>query len=125
MSIAEINQLNWVDSFLSDISIKSNNIQMRIIAEGSVTYKILFAEYIAFEYIGHWDESIIESIQANLQGELIEKALVKVKKNYSDTEIPFCEKHLNDLWIQTNIKIIDGGLAKIVCKDILVEVTSE
>ena len=98
---------------------------MRIIAEESVTYKLSFIEYIALEYIGHWDESIIESIQADLQGELIEKALSEVKKNYLDTEIPFCEKHIYDTWIQVNIKISDGGEVKVVCKDITIEVTSE
>lgn len=122
MDIEKLNQFNWIDSFFSELNVKSNNIEIVVIGEEGVKYKLTFIEYIALEYLGHWDESIIESIQIDTNGELVEKALSEVKKNYLDTEIPFCEKHLYDTWKQVNLKITDGSIVKVVCKDVIVEV---
>ena len=76
--------------------------------------------YIGFEYIGHWDESIIKKIYAEESGDLIDSSLNKIRRFYSEPVI--CgggEKKITDKWIQLTIELIDGICIKVACQYIL------
>jgi len=85
--------------------------------EGAVTFKC--NNYIGFSFIGHWYESIIESIRVETYGSVIEESLQTVKKLYGDNPLPGGGvKKIDDSWYQINIKLIDGNFIKVACKSI-------
>jgi hypothetical protein len=119
--IKKINSSGWADSGLFKIYIESDEIKIFIDFETGEVLQIICKDYIGFEYIGQWDESVISEINIEQGGDLTAASLNVIKKNYKDPTIPYMTKNINDDWYQLNIRLIDGLVIKVACKDILVE----
>ncbi|MCA1032994.1 hypothetical protein LCL95_18560 [Bacillus timonensis] len=115
-----LNINNWSDWSLIKIEIDYNRILI-IIGINNETYivKISCQDYIGISYIGHWDESILDDIEVEKKGSLIDKSLKKVENLYGENPLPGGgTKKIEDNWFQINIKLIDGNTVKVVCKNI-------
>lgn len=118
--IKYVNSNIWVDSRLKYLNIDFENIILSIIDDsGYQTTKLICKNYIGYECVGHWDESLIEKIEIKEKGEFIDRSIKIVKFNYgNNTESPGMIKKITDKWFQLNIKLIDGEFIKIACKDV-------
>lgn len=109
----------WHDSSLDKITIEYNEIVMEVETDMCIK-KIVFKNYIAFEYIGQWDENIIKSIHERRDDMLVGKALEKVracnKIEYKGGGV----RDINSDWRCITIQLIDNTCIKIVCDDVFV-----
>ncbi|PEJ60365.1 hypothetical protein CN692_03465 [Bacillus sp. AFS002410] len=119
--ITKINESDWHDWEFEEIKIDYSNVT--IVIESSSTNKtvviIICKNHIGFDYIGHWDEAVIEDINIDTEGDLIEKSLSKIKSNYGDQPNTIGnERDFQGEWLQVNIQLIDGVTIKVVCQDV-------
>jgi len=73
------NNLSFTDYSLESINISYTNIE--IIIELENRYKIECENFISIDYIGQWDENIIDNIFVTSEDELIDLAKRKIQKN--------------------------------------------
>lgn len=107
----------WHDSSLNKITIEYNEIVMEVETDICIK-KLVFKNYIAFEYIGQWDENIIKSIYERRDDILIEKALDKVKACNKLKYMGGGVRDINADWKCITIQLIDDTCIRIVCEDI-------
>lgn len=107
----------WHDSSLNKITIEYNEIVLEIETDICIK-KIVFKDYIAFEYIGQWDENIIKSIYEGRDDILIKKALEGIKARNKLNYLGGGVRDINSDWKCVTIQLIDDTCIRIVCKDI-------
>ena len=117
--IERINNINWADWTLENIQIDYEKIVISISDDSSNVSAINLKDYIGFYYVGHWDESVIEDINIQSKGDLVDTSLGTIKKLYGENPLPGGgTKQLDDDWLQLNINLIDGNVLKFSCKSI-------
>jgi hypothetical protein len=87
-------------------------------------HKVIISCYnfIGFSFVGHWDESIIEYIKVEPEGDLINNSLLKIKSLYGDSPLPAGEnKRIDGIWYQLSIKLIDGNIIKVACENFTID----
>lgn len=110
----------WHDSSVKKIIIEYNDITA--ILETDVEEKrIVFKNYIAFEYIGQWDENIVASIYEDSDNDFIEYALKKVNMCNNTKNKGGGTRNINSEWKCYVIKLIDNVCIKIVCDTVICE----
>lgn len=110
----------WHDSSLGKIIIEYNNIVVELETDIG-TKKIVFKNYIAFDYVGQWDESIVESIYEERDNAIIKYALEKVN-TFNDTKHRGGGvRNINSDWKCIVIQLIDGICIRIVCDNVICE----
>lgn len=117
--IEVLNGGGWADWKLKKLEINFETIEIRISGGSENTIYIYCNDYIGFSLIGHWDESVIDDIKVDTKGSLIDESLYTVKKLYGKSPLPGGGvKKINDSWYQLDIKLIDGNILKVACKNI-------
>ena len=125
-AINRINSFGWADWSLDSISIDYDNVQIKIIyPSDSVTRPDVCAvihcnNFIGFSFVGHWDENIIESIEVDINGEILSASLQTIRRIYGNPPIPSLGggvKRINNTWYQLNLKLIDGNTIKVACEN--------
>ena len=104
----------WHDSSLEKIIIEYNDITV-ILEIDNREKKITFKNYIAFEYIGQWDENIVASIYEDSNTDFIECALKKVNMCNNTKIKGGGTRDINSEWKCYVIKLLDNVCIKIVC----------
>jgi len=123
-AMSEINQSSWFECSLHDIEIDFDKITIVVSFNEKVNKEICCHDFIGFSYIGHWDESIIETIKVDTKGSLIDESLQVVKDlNGADPLPGGGDKRITDNWYQLNIKLIDGLIIRLACKSFEVTVS--
>lgn len=122
-SIDEINGCSWADWSLNRFEIDYEKILIEVSEdELNVTVIIRCKDYIGFNFVGHWDESVIQEITVERKGILIDESLQIVKKLYGENpQLGGGVKKIDNEWYQVNIKLIDGNTIKIACKSVEAE----
>jgi hypothetical protein len=118
--IKKINESGWHDWYLEEIKIEYSNVTIVVASpDERVLVHIICKFHIGFDYIGHWDESVIEDIKIETQGELVDKSLSVVKKNYGSLpNVIGNERDFQNDWLQVNVKLIDGVIIRVVCQGV-------
>lgn len=120
--IDKINRDCWHDWSLNKFEINYDRVIISLLDDIEATLTISCSDYIGFSFVGHWDESVIEEIKVETYGNLIDESLHVVKMLYSKNPLPGGGiKKIDDIWYQVNIKLIDGNIIKVACKNIQVE----
>lgn len=119
----QINNWGWEDCSINKIELGYDNVIVEIVdSENTDRIYIICEDYIGFEFIGNWDESIIKNVEIKEQGFLIEKSIQKIKDNYKESiRIPGISKDLRGKWYQLCIELIDGISIEIACGNIKIE----
>lgn len=122
--VEKINSCGWTDWSVDKLEMDFDKVLVRVSENIEGTVTICCKDYIGISYIGHWDESVIEDIRIETNGSLINESLENVKKLYGENPLlGGGVKEISDNWYQLNIKLIDGNIIKVVCKNIeIVEV---
>lgn len=117
--IRKVNQSSWVDWSIKNIIFGFDKISILIVDDGGdQLVNVSCEDFIGFEIVGYWDEGIIENINIETEGDLLTKSLNLIKRNYNNNPIPAGSKHLEDIWMQINIRLIDGMYIRVVCNKI-------
>lgn len=120
--INKINRNDWHDWLLDKFEINYDRVMITLLNDIESTLTISCSDYIGFSFVGHWDESVIEEIKVQTYGNLIDESLHVVKMLYSKKPLSGGGiKKIDDIWYQVNIKLIDGNIIKVACKNIQVE----
>jgi hypothetical protein len=119
-TIEILNGGGWADWSLCKLEIDYEKVEVIVSSDNEKNIvTILCKDYIGFTFVGHWDESIIEDIRIETSGNLIDDSLQTVKKLYGENPLPGGGvKKIEDVWYQLNIKLIDGNVIKVACKNI-------
>lgn len=120
MIIGNFEDTMWHDSSLEKIVIEYNDIIAELETD-NVIRRIIFKNYIAIDYIGQWDENIVESIYEEKNEDIIKKALEKVNNSNHTKRKGGGTRDINATWICLIIRLIDGVCIRIVCDGIVVE----
>lgn len=107
------NNLSFTDYSLESINISYTNIE--IIIELENRYKIECENFISIDYIGQWDENIIDNIFVTSEDELIDLAKRKIQKNNNIDLKGGGSRDFYGKWLCLIIKLIDSVEIKIVC----------
>lgn len=110
----------WHDSSIEKIVIQYNDIIVELETDTDVK-KIIFRNYIAFDYIGQWDENIVEKIYEESNGDFIQYALKKVNFHNDTRYKGGGTRDINSDWKCVVIQLIDGVCIRIVCNNIICE----
>lgn len=124
--IDKINGNSWGDWSLDKFEINYDRVIISLLDDIEDTLIISCSDYIGFSFVGHWDESVIEEIKVDAYGNLINESLHVIKMLYSKNPPPGGGvKRIDDIWYQVNIKLIDGNIIKVACKNIQLESLTE
>lgn len=124
--IDKINRYGWHDWLLDKFEINYDRVTISLLDDNEAILTINCSDYIGFSVVGHWDETVIEEIKVEAYGNLIDESLHVVKMLYSKNPLPGGgKKKIDDIWYQVNIKLIDGNIIKVACKNIQVEGLTE
>jgi len=137
-AIDKINKFGWADWFLGPFCFDDDRLFIKLSYDTGTDYNsngtlkkdgeryayatICCNHFIGFIFVGCWDESIIEDINVESEGDLIVDSVKKVKCLHGGAPFPDAEKDIDGQWYQLNIKLIDGNVIKIACKDFEIEV---
>ena len=110
----------WHDSSLERIVIEYNDITVELETDACLR-KIVFKNYIAFDYIGQWDENIVEAIYEEKNNDLIKGALSKIDACNNTKWKGGGVRDRNADWVCVLIKLIDGVCIRIVCDSTVLE----
>lgn len=111
----------WRDSSMDKIVIEYNDILVELDTDDGIK-KLIFKNYIAIDYIGQWDENIVDCIYEENDHDLIERALEKVSMNNDVTRMGGGTRNINSNWKCIVIRLIDGVCIRIVCSEVDLEV---
>ncbi|HAN20471.1 MAG TPA: hypothetical protein DCP51_02150 [Clostridiales bacterium] len=115
----KINNCSWADWRLDKIEIDYECIIISVSNESEVIVKFSCNNFIGLSIVGHWDESVIESISIEDNGCLIKDSIETIKRLNGDNPLKGGGiKDINDEWYQMNIKLIDGIILKFAFRDI-------
>ena len=81
----------------------------------------MFENYIAFDYIGQWDENIVEAIYEDKSNEIIEHALKKVIALNNTEYKGGGARDIDSDWSCIVIRLIDGVCIRTVCNCVLLD----
>ena len=110
----------WHDSSIEKIVIKYNDIIAELETDTGIR-RIIFKNYIAFDYIGQWDENIVEAIYEEKNNDIIERALNKITACNNTKIKGGGVRDINANWVCVVIKLIDGVCIRIVCDSTVLE----
>ena len=119
-SAMEINSTNWQDYLFERLELDFDNIKIHLNDESDRNIKMVAEGYIGISYVGHWDESVVQSIKVEKGTILTEKALTIIKNNYGDMVAGGGYRKLEDEWNELVIEFIDNIQLSIVCRDVTV-----
>ena len=120
MIIGNFEDTMWHDSSLEKIVIEYKDIIAELETD-NVTRRIVFKNHIAIDYIGQWDENIVESIYEEKNEDIIKNALEKVNAYNNTKRKGGGTRDINSDWTCIIIKLIDGVCIRIVCDGIVIE----
>ena len=110
----------WHDSSIEKIAIEYNDIIVELETDVG-TRIIVFKNYIAFDYVGQWDENIVETIYQEKNNDIVEQALKKIYACNNTDLKGGGTRDINSDWVCVIIKLIDGICIRIVCDGIVLE----
>ena len=116
-----INQYNWHDYYLDSISLDYDNVKIVLCDYSDAKTVLVCEQYIGIQYLGHWDECVVDNIHVQNRNELTEKSLEIVKNNYPQNMCGGGSRKLDDEWLECIIRLIDNNEVKIVCKNVFIE----
>lgn len=108
----------WHDSSLDQILIEYNDIIMDLETDVGIK-KFVFKNYIAFDYIGQWDENIVKAIYVENDNDFIKCALEKVNSCNVINSKGGGTRDINSDWKCIVIQLIDNVCIRIVCSDVV------
>jgi hypothetical protein len=110
--IEKINKSNWTDFSLKSVQIDFDKVTFFIDDPDSEKHVVINCEgYIGFSRYGHWDESILESIQITGQGDNCKRSLSEVINNYGEKPLPGGGyREIFADWHEMVVKFIDGSI---------------
>lgn len=108
----------WHDSAIDKITIEYNNIIIELETDAGIK-KMILMNYIAFDYIGQWDENIVEAIYVESENDIIEKALKKINACNDTKNKGGGTRDIHSDWKCVIIKLIDSVCIKIVCDNVV------
>lgn len=108
----------WHDSSIEKIVIAYNDIVVELETDTNIK-KIILENYIAIEYVGQWDENIVESIYEEQNSDLIQRALSKVNLYNNTTFKGGGTRVISSDWKCIVIKLIDGVCIRVVCNNVI------
>ena len=117
MMINQDIEKKWHDSYLEEIIIAYDDIIVKLETDSGVK-KLLFKNYIAIDYVGQWDENVVETIYEEKYSDIIENALKKVRTNNNIIYKGGGKRDINAEWKCIVIKLIDGVCIRIVCNSV-------
>lgn len=120
MEFNDFNKNMWHDSSIDKIVIEYNEIIVELDTDIGIK-KFRFKNYISFDYIGQWDENIIESIYEESDNAVIRNALNKVNENNNIKYKGGGTRDINSNWKCVIIKLIDSVCIRIVCDNVIYE----
>ena len=137
--ISRINSSGWHDCFFDSLNVDCDKVIVKISYEGNhyhlngtvnenhsdVHVSIHCNNHIGVLFIGQWDESVIESIRIETEGDSIDSSLLTMKRLSGEPPMlsPGVGLRKTDNTLhQLNIKLIDGVVIKIVCEDFMMEI---
>jgi len=116
MSMNEAKKMGFRDYEIKKMDIDYGCIRIQI--EGATEYTIICKDYIGIEYIGQWDECVIEEIEVCHEDEIINRSLDVISK-YNNTDIlGGGSKKFDSQWICLKVKLIDSVVINIACADV-------
>lgn len=110
----------WHDSSIEKIIIEYNDIVVELETHMAIE-KLVFKNYIAFDYIGQWDECIIKSIYEERDNDIIKCALEKVNMCNNTKFKGGGVRDINSDWVCVIIQLIDDVYIRIVCNNVIFE----
>ena len=111
----------WHDSSIEKIVIEYNDIIVKLETDAGMR-RIVFKNYIAFDYIGQWDENIVEAIYEEKNNDIVERALDKINACNNTKIRGGGRRDINAQWVCVVIKLIDGVCIRIVCDSTVLDV---
>jgi len=141
MNIVDKISGSWADWTFEDFNINYEKVSIKISfepigyynADGTVNKNytgedqhvtIHCNNFIGFSFVGHWDESAVESIKIEQTGDLITSSLQEIKRLNGDPPVPLLGgglKNIDGQWYQLNLKLDDGNIIKVACESFEVE----
>lgn len=114
------NRYVWHDSSIEKIVIEYNDIVLELDTDAG-TKKIIFKNYIAMDYIGQWDENIVDAIYEENDNDIIKSALQKVNACNVTKYKGGGTRDINSNWKCMVIMLIDKVCIRIVCNNVIYE----
>lgn len=114
------NRYVWHDSSIEKIVIEYNDIILELETDVG-TKKIIFNNYIAIDYIGQWDENIVDAIYEEYDNDIIKSALQKVNACNDTKHKGGGTRDINSNWKCIVIMLIDKVCIRIVCNNVIYE----
>ena len=112
-----INHCNWHDYSLDTINIDYDKVVLSIHLT-PVTVQLTCKNFIGINYVGQWDECVIDSMIVSDSKEIITTCKRMVAQHNSIDSIGGGTKRYNDMWKSLCITLLDGITIDIVCSDI-------
>lgn len=112
------NKRAWHDSSIEKIIIEYNKIIVELETDSGIQ-DIIFENYIAFDYIGQWDENIVDAIYEENDSLLVESVLERI---IAINDIKYKgggTRNIDSDWKCYIIKLIDGVCIRIVCDNVI------
>ncbi len=116
MSMNEAKKMGFRDYEIKKMDIDYGCIRIQI--EGATEYTIICKDYIGMEYIGQWDECVIEEIEVCHEDEIINRSLDVISKYNSTDILGGGSKKFDSQWICLKVKLIDSVVINIACADV-------
>ena len=110
----------WHDSSIENIVIEYNNVIVELETDIGIK-KIVLMNYIAFDYIGQWDENIVDAIYEERENDIINYALKKINECNDTKYKGGGTRDIHSEWKCVVIKLIDGVCINIVCDKVVYE----
>ena len=115
--IKKINAFVGVDWSLDKINI-DDELKIYLLDDRGYQVTITCYSFIGFSLVGNWDESIIEYIKVEPEGDLITISLQRIRQLHVNSPLSAEENmKIDSTWYQLNIKLIDGNVIKVACED--------
>lgn len=112
----------WCDSSIDKVIIEYNDILVELDTDAGIK-TLIFKNYIAIDYIGQWDENIVDCIYVENDNDIIEQSLTKVNMYNDITRMGGGTRDINTNWKCIVIRLIDGVCIRIVCNEIDLDIT--
>lgn len=110
----------WHDSSIEEIIVKYNDIIVELETDVGMQ-RIIFNNYIALDYIGQWDENIVDAIYEEKNSDIIGYALEKISTCNNTKCKGGGKRDINSAWTCVVIELIDGVCIRIVCDNVVME----
>lgn len=118
-----INSFPWRDCYFGKLEVNFDLEYIKIIIDADDNVIELKCENcIGINWLGIWDESVIECINIYEPAKQTEESLGIIKENYKEPISNSNGKSVNSDWCELVIKFIDGNKLIIVSSNIIMDI---